>query len=235
VGKEQVSQILKLKRLSIVVLMCIILLSSLIIVDISVAGYEYEIAQPSFTHDFPDTIFFYNISEGVTSNSFSFIVELPLNHSGHHNIVPSKISLVFRFRNATDGADLSEFINAVFDNLWNSIFSLSMHKYDQINRNESGWWAPSLLTVDFNERLNVDSLIFGYRLELILINTFGEQFNGHELECQLEMNVTYSRWWFGLEINPAHQVVTYNFNLSGVGYTDIQSLEYGSPQPYFAC
>jgi len=214
------------KQFAIVVSICIILVSSLIIVDIVSAGHEYSTTEPSFVHDFPETVAFYNISEGVTSNTFSFIVEIPVIHSHHHHIAPKEISFLFWFRDATDGSDLSQFINAVFDNLWNSTFDLRIHDYDQVDRNESGWWAPSVLHVVFNSIPYADSLRFGYDLELILINEFGDDFNGHELEVQLEMNVTYSRWWFGLQIAPSQQTVTHIFNLSDDGVVDIVSLEY---------
>ncbi len=229
VGIESISRSLKMKRLLVVTAICVILVSSVAIVDVTSAGYEYDISEASFSHGFPETIFFYNISEGLTSNIFSFITVLPVNHSGHHHIIPRDLSLLFWFKDASDGTDLSTFIDAVLYNRRNGTFSISLHDYDQVDKSESGWWAPSLIRVVFNDRPDADIVEFGLELELILVNLFGDDFNGHELNVQLEMNVTYSRWWYGLSVSPSHQTVQYIFNLPDDGIATIQSLEYGLP------
>jgi hypothetical protein len=71
------------KQFASVISICIILISSLIIVDMVSAGHEYSTTEPTFVHDFPETVAFYNIGEGVTSNTFSFIVDIPVIHSNH--------------------------------------------------------------------------------------------------------------------------------------------------------
>ncbi len=228
-GIETVTQSQKLKRYLLVAAICVILVSSVAIVDLTSAGYEYEVDEPSFSHDFPETVFFYNISEGVTSNIFSFIIVLPTNHSGHHHIIPTSLSLVFWFRDATDGSDLSSFIYDVFELSWNSSLSLNTHDYDRIHTSESDWWAPSQLHYVINDQPDVNHVRFGLAFELLFVNSNGEGFDGHELNVRLDMNVTYSRWWYGLSLSKSHQTVEYSFNLPDDGITALESLEYGLP------
>ena len=228
VGSESITRSLKLKRYLVVTAICVVLVSSVAIVDVTSAGYEYDIDEPSFSHGFPETIFFYNISEGVTGNIFSFIIELPANHSGHHHIVPRAISLLFWFRDASDGSDLSDFIMEVDDTFpQNSTFNIKSHWINQVDKSEFGWFAPSHLEIEVNERPDVDSVSIGSAIEIILVNSFGDDFDAHELNVQLEMNVTYSRWWYGLLVNPLHQTVEYIFNLPDDGIATVQSLEFG--------
>lgn len=226
---EGITAILKTRQFLYVVSICIILVSSLIIVDIVRAGYEYEIPEPSLSHNFPDTVVFYNISEGVSVNIFSFIVELPIKHSGHHHIVPREISLLFWFRDTTNGTNLSPIIYDVFEIRRNATFGIGMHNYDQVNLIESDWWTPSRLRIVFNDHPFIDTLKCGLEFELLLINYIDENYNGLELDVQLEMNVTYSRYWFGQQITPLHQIETHNFKLTENGFTDIEKLQYGKP------
>ncbi len=230
VGIESISRSKKMKRLLVVTtICCVILISSVAIVDVTSAGYEYDISEPSFSHGFPETIFFYNISEGMTPNIFSFIAVLPTNHSGHHHIIPREVSIIFWFRDASDGSDLSSFIDAVLYYRPNSTFSINLHEYNQVDKSDSGWWAPSLFRVIFNDRPDATIVEFGIELKLLLMNIFGDDFNGHEINVKLEMNVTYSRWWYVLSVSPSHQTVQYTFNLPDDGIATIQSLEYGLP------
>lgn len=227
--RESIISILRTKQFLYVVSICVILLSSLVIVDIVSAGYEYEISEPSLSYNFPDTLVFYNTSEGASANIFSFIVELPVKHSGHHHIVPREISLLFWFRDVTNGTNLSQLISDVFENRRNGTFDIAMHDYDRVNRNESGLWAPFQINLIFYDHPNADSLRFGLEVELMLINYIDDFFTGLELDVQLEMNVTYSRWWFGINVAPLHQIVTYNFNLTENGFAEIVKLQNGMP------
>ncbi|KXH70076.1 MAG: hypothetical protein AM326_04675 [Candidatus Thorarchaeota archaeon SMTZ-45] len=226
VGSEKINSSLTLRREVLVLVISAIVISSVIIVDISLAGHEYKVSEPTFTHRFPETIYFYNISEGVNFNEFSFIVELPVNHSGDHHLIPREISLLFWFRDNDSGVDLSTFIYAIQDGPRNSTFSFYLHDFDMVNKYENGWWSPTLLTFILNENPDVDSVSFGLYLELLLANINGDDFDGHELNAQLEMNVTYSRWWFGLPVNRVHQTISFVFNLPDDGVADVQSLEY---------
>ena len=229
-GIESISRSQKTKRLLVVTaICCVILVSSVAIVDVTSAGYEYDISEPSFSHGFPETIYFSNISERYTSNIFSFIAVLPANHSGHHHIIPREISLLFWFRDASDGTDLSTFIDAVLYLRRNGTFSISLLDHGLVDKSDSGWYAPSLIRVIFNDRPDATIVEFGLELKLLLVNIFGDDFNGHELNVQLEMNVTYSRWWYVLSVSPSHQTVQYIFNLPDDGIATILSLEDGLP------
>ncbi|MFX1578530.1 MAG: hypothetical protein ACFFBJ_02700 [Promethearchaeota archaeon] len=226
-SNERANQTLNIKRLLIVAAVCAILVTSVIVVDIVSADHEYELAEPDFTDNFPETLYFYNISEGVTSTIFSFIVDIPVNHSGLTHIVPRELSLIFWFRDITDGSDLSPFIYDVWDTYpLNATFSLSLHDYDRIHIYKDGWWAPSQVTIIINEGLGANIVSFGCAFELALVNTPGDPFDGHEVDVQLAMNVTYSRWWGGLKVNPSQQIVEYDFPLPDDGVAVIQSLEY---------
>jgi hypothetical protein len=229
VGNVSTNRPLTLRRIALILVISFIAISSVIIVDVNLAGYEYEISEPSFSHGFPETIFFYNSSEGVTCNIFSFIVILPANHSGHHCIIPREISLLFWFKDASDGLDLSTFILEATEHSRNSTCSINFHRNYRVDKSEAGWWAPSLVRVAVNDRPDVDFVRFGIEFGLILVNTFGDDFAGHDLNVQLEMNVTYSRWWYGLSVSPSHQIVHCIFNLPDDGITTIQSLESGLP------
>jgi hypothetical protein len=66
-GIKRISHPLTLRRIALVAVVSSIIVSSAIIVDVSLAGYDYEPDEPSVSHDFPETIYFYNISEGVTA------------------------------------------------------------------------------------------------------------------------------------------------------------------------
>lgn len=214
----------ELKKLGLVILICVILISSVIIVDMASAGYEHNISEPSFSHDFPKTILFHNISEGITSNMFSLILDFAVNHSGHHHIIPREISLLFWFKADTARTDLSKFIDAVLYYRRNGTFDISHHNYDQMDMTESGWWAPSLLHFVFNDRPDIDFVRFGLELKIILVNFFGDNFVGHELNVQLEMNVTYSRWWYSLPVSESHQTEFYHYNLTQDCLVEIQTL-----------
>ena len=171
VGIESVTRSLTLKRYLTVAAICVILVSSVAIVDLTSAGYEYEMDEPSFSHSFPDTIFFYNISEGVTGNIFSFIIVLPTNHSGHHHIIPREISLLFWFRDATDGSDLSSFIYDLSDTFpQNSSSNLISHWRDLVDLHEDDWWAPSRISFTVDEGPVAEAIIIGSAFELILVN-----------------------------------------------------------------
>ena len=227
-GSESIDRSLKMKRYLVVTALCVILVSSIAIVDFTSAGYEYDIDEPLFSHGFPETIFFYNISEGVTSNIFSFIVELPANHSGHHHIIPREISLLFWFRDVTDGSDLSSFIYDVIESFpQNSTFNIIRHWADSVDIHEGDWWTPSLISITVDGGPGAESVTIGSAFELILANTLGDPFDAHELNVRLEMNVTYSRWWYGLSMNPSHQTVEYVFDLPDDGIAVVQSLEFG--------
>jgi len=67
-----------LKKMALVASLSIIVISSFIVADVFIAGYEYDFPEPTFYHTFPDTILFSNISDGVTANIFSFILILPV-------------------------------------------------------------------------------------------------------------------------------------------------------------
>jgi hypothetical protein len=213
---------LNTKRPFMVITVCIIVIVSVSIVDISLNGYEHDIAAPTFTHDFPETVEFENISEGVCPNWFSFIVDLQTNHTGLTSIVPRRIDLVFWFRDATDGSDLSQFVYGVFDQYSNSSISISMEKYDTANLTDGDWYAPSHLTVIFNDNWGMSILRYGVGLELLFINEFGDPFTNHTLNVRLNMTVTYSRWWGPLRISSAGQTETYSYNLPDDGTTEIR-------------
>ena len=226
-SNERANQTLNIKRLLFVAAVCAILVTSVIVVDIVSADHEYELAEPDFMDNFPETLYFYNISEGVTYTIFSFIVDIPANHSGLTHIVPREISLIFWFRDITDGSDMSPFIFGVHEkHPYNATFNLLIHDFDLINIHENGWWAPSQVTIGINEGPGTDTVSFGCAFELILVNTPGDFFNGHEVDIQLAMNITYSRWWGGLRVNPSQQIVEYDFPLPDNGVATIQSLEY---------
>ncbi|MFW9805764.1 MAG: hypothetical protein ACFFFK_03465 [Candidatus Thorarchaeota archaeon] len=226
-GNEHVNQSKIIKRLVIVALVCAILVTSVIVVDISSADHEYDLEEPSFTDNFPNTLYFYNISEGVTGTIFSFIVNIPVYHSGLHHMVPREISLIYWFRDATDGSDLSGFIYDVSDTwLSNATFDIIYHWADHINLHVDDWWTPSRITFRINEGPGAENVSLGSAFELALINTPGDLFNGHEINVHLAMNVTYSRWWSGLRVNPTQQTVEYDFSLPDSGNVTIQSLEY---------
>jgi hypothetical protein len=197
-SNERANRLLRIKRLLIVAAVCAILVTSVIVVDIVSADHEYELAEPDFTDNFPETLYFYNISEGVTSTIFSFIVEIPAIHSGLTHIVPRELSLIFWFRDATDGSDLSGFIYDVSD-MWpyNATFDIIYHWVDHINLHVDDWWTPSQVTIKINEGPSAENVSFGSAFELVLVNTPGDPFDGHELDVRLEMNVTCSRWWGG--------------------------------------
>ncbi|MFW9962371.1 MAG: hypothetical protein ACFFCX_02315 [Candidatus Sifarchaeia archaeon] len=226
VGSEIINNPLKIRRIALFLVISAIVISSVIIVDINLAGHEYRFFEPTFTHSFPESVDFYNISEGVTFNPFSFFVVFPVNHSGHHHIIPREITLLFWFKDNDSSVDLSTFVYAVQDVFRNSTFSFYLHDFDMVNKFEDGWWSPNRLTFTLNENPEVNSVSFGLSLELILVNINGDNFDGHELNVQLEMNVTYSRWWFGLPANRVHQTIRYAFDLPDDGVVDIRCLEY---------
>ena len=226
VGRESINRSKKMKRLLVVMAIFVILVSSATIIDVYSAAFEYEISEPSLSHGFPETLIFYNISEGVTGNLFSIIFELPTYHSGHHHIIPREFSLLFCFKDNATGSDLSPFIMDVWDILRNSTLNYNLHWYDPFEKFKDGWWIPSHLRFVLNERPDVDSVRCGILFELILVNHFGDSFDGHELNVQLRMNVTYSRWWYGFQVNPTHQTIEYAFDLPADGVADIQSLDF---------
>jgi hypothetical protein len=230
VGIESVSRSQEMKRLLVVTAIFVILVSSVVIVDVTSAGYEYDMPEPSLSHGFPESIFFYNISEGVTSNIFSIIVELPANLSSHHHIVPRDISLLFWFRDASDGSDLSSFIYDLSDTLpMNSSSNIIRHWRDLVGLREDDWWAPSLISFTVDEGPTAEAITIGSAFDLVLVNAFGDSLDTHELNVRLEMNVTYSWWWYGLSVSKTHQTVEYDFNFPDDGIADIVSLEYGLP------
>ena len=180
VGSENIDRSLKLKKYLVVTAVCAILVSSLVIVDITSAGHEYILSEPSFTHDFPETVFFYNISEGATSTIFSFIVDIPANHSGQHHIIPREISLLFWFRDASDGSDVSSFFWDVLDrHPQNGTFNIVRIWADSVNIHEDGWWTRTHITYEYNEDPGVEYVSFGSANELILVNTFCDPFDRH--------------------------------------------------------
>ncbi|TFH04133.1 MAG: hypothetical protein E4H14_15390 [Candidatus Thorarchaeota archaeon] len=215
-----------LRRVALVLIISAIIITSIVITDVSLAGIEYDVPAPVLSHDFPEIIYFYNISDGVTSNIFSIIFEFPTNHSGHHHIIPREFSLMFCFRDNATGADLSPFIMDVMDGLRNGTFSYNNHYYDRYAKYEDGWWIPSYILFVLNEKPDVDIVRCGIMFELMLVNSFGDPFDAHELNIELRMNVTYSRWWYESQISPAHQKIEYVFNLPDDGVADIQSLDF---------
>jgi hypothetical protein len=220
-----------LKRVSLVAVFCFILVSAVIMVDVVSGEHEFQISQPSFSHDFPDTVYFYNTSGGVTFNTFSIIFNIPANHSGQHHIMPREVSLIFWFRDNNISVDnLSSFVNYVrYIWLMNSTFSFYDRWNYNISASKDGWWAPCRILFVVNEEPYVNSVDLGCAFELILINSCGHSFDGHELSVRMAMNVTYSRWWYSLRIAQSHQVASYVFNLPESGTVLIESLELGVP------
>ncbi len=217
------------KNLILVVILCSVLISSIVLVDIASTGYEYEISNPTIFSAFPETLYFYNISEGVTINRHSFIVFLPVNHSGNTHIIPREVSTIFWFKDANYGSDLSLFVVSVTDNLRNGTFSFNNHDYDQLEKKDSDWWAPSLIHFVFNDGPDVSLVRLGLEVEIILSNINGDAFDNHDFCFQLEINVTYSRWWYNIRLSEGHQMNSYRCNLTQDGLVNIQSLEYGLP------
>lgn len=223
------SMILKsryLRRMLLVAIVSGIAISGIIIADISHAAYQWDLQEPTLEHGFPETVYFYNIGEGVTANRFSLILTLPANRSGHHVIVPREVTLLFKFRDASHGNDLSQFIFEVERNLWNSTLGISLLDYDWISLNESGWYAPSLLRIVLHDIPRVFAVGIGLLLSLVVVNELGVGLDGHELQTQLMMNVTYARWWNGLRVAPSHQTVSYTFDLPNDGISSLESIEY---------
>ena len=190
------------------------------------AGIEYDVPEPLLSHDFPETIYFYNISGGVTSNRFSIIFDLPTNHSGHHHIIPRELSVMFCFRDNASGADLSQLIWDVDDGIRNGTFSYANHDYDRYWRYVDSWWIPSHIWFVLDEKPEVNLVRCGIFFDLMLVNSFGNSFEGHDINVQLRMNVTYSRWWHGIQVNPHHQIISYIFDLTDDGVAVIQGLVY---------
>jgi hypothetical protein len=169
-----------LKRVSLVAVLSIILVSAVIVADVTSGEHEFQIAQPSFSHDFPDTVYFYNISDGVTFNEFSINFNIPANHSGQHHIIPREVSLIFWFRdNNISVDDLSSFVYSVRET-WpmSSTFSFNDKWNYNISASKDGWWAPRRILFIFNEDPYVDSLDLRCGFELILINSCGSSFAG---------------------------------------------------------
>ncbi len=215
-----------MRRVALVLVISAIIVTSIAITDMTLAGIEYDVPEPVLSHDFPETIYFYNISEGVTSNIFSIIFEFPTNHTGHHHIIPREFTVMFCFRDNATGADLSQLIYDVSDGLRNGTFSYNLHDYNRHWIFVDSWWMPSQIRFVLNDRPDVDLVRCGIFFELLLINSFGDPFDGHEIDVQLRMNVTYSRWWYGIQVSPFHQTIDYVFDLPDDGVADIQSLDY---------
>jgi hypothetical protein len=217
---------LKLRRIALVVVISAIIVTSVAFTDVALAGNEYDVQEPMLNHDFPEIIYFYNISEGVTSNRFSMILDFPVNHTGHHHIIPREFTMMFCFRDNVTGADLSQLIWDVDDGLRNGTFSYNLHDYDRHWRFADDWWIPSSIRFVLNERPDVNLVSCGIFFELLLVNSLADPFDGHEIDVQLRMNVTYSRWWYGFQVNPTHQTIEFVFDLPDDGVADIQSLEF---------
>jgi hypothetical protein len=215
-----------LKRVVLVLIVSTIIVTSLVITDVTVAGFEHDVSEPELNHDFPETIYFYNISEGVTGEYFGIIFDIPVNHSGHHHIIPRELSLLFCFRDNVTGADLSSFIWGVDDSIRNGTFSYNLHDYDRFEKYVDGWWMPTHLRFVLNDRPDVFLVKCGILFELIVVNHFGDFFDGHQLDIQLRMNVTYSRWWNTIQVSQAHQTIEYVFDFTDNGVVDVQSLDY---------
>jgi hypothetical protein len=203
-----------------------VIVTSVLIADVVLAGIEYDVPEPMLSHDFPETIYFYNISEGVTSNRFSIIFDLSTNHSGHHHIVPREFSVMFCFRDNDSGVDLFQLIWDVDDGLRNGTFSYANHDYDRYWRYVDSWWIPSHIWFALNERPEVNLVRCGILFDLMLINSFGNHFDGHDINVQLRINVTYSRWWHGIQVSSFHQIISYVFDLTDDGVAVIQGLVY---------
>ena len=218
------------RNVIVVLFVSVVLISSVIAVDIGLGGHEYQMAKPTLDSAIPNTLYFYNISEGVTGNTHSIIIDLPTNHSGSSHIIPREVSIIFWFKDLTDGSSLFPFVNAVWDTITNCTLSLRLHDYDDIQQeNESGWYAPSSLTFAFNDIPNVDIVRLGVGLEIVFANYYGNGFDGHVLSCQIAMNVTYSRLWNSFCVSESHQINSYHFNATQDGLIMIESLEYGFP------
>ncbi len=111
----------------------------------------------------------------------------------------------------------------------NSSSNIIRHWRDLVDLHKDDWWAPSLISFEVDEGPTAETITIGSAFELILVNFFGDSFDTHEVNVRLEMNVTYSRWWYGLSLSNSHQTVEYEFILPDDGIADIQSLVYGLP------
>ncbi len=219
----------KYRNLLLVLVISSVLVSSIVIVDISAGEHEYEMPDPIVHLEFPEILYFYNISEGVSVNTFSCIFEFPSNISGSQQIIAREVSLIFWFKDITDGSSVSTFIYNIHDNLRNCSVSLNNHIFSEVNSEKDGWWASSELRFVFNEEPSADSITLGVAFEIFLINQNGPTFDNHEVKAQMDMNVTYSRWWQGIRINDSHQTNSYLYKLTPNGIVTIESLVYGLP------
>ena len=120
---------------------------------------------------------------------------------------------MFCFRDNASGADLSQLILDVDDGLRNGTFSYANHDYDRFWRFVDSWWIPSHYWFALDEKPEVNLVSCGIFFDLMLVNSFGNLFDGHEINVQLRMNVTYSRWWHGIQVSSLHQIISYVFDL----------------------
>ena len=112
------------------------------------------------------------------------------------------------------------------DGLRNGTFSYANHDYDRYWRYVDNWWIPSHIWFALDERPDVNLVRCGLSFNLMLLNIFGNSFDGHDINVQLRMNVTYSRWWHGIQVNSLHQTIGYVFDLTDDGVAVIQGLVY---------
>jgi len=215
-------------KVILVIIVASMVVSGVIAVDVVSAGHQYELAEPVFLHDFPDALYYYNISEAMTQNDFSMRIIIPLNHFGHHHLIPEAISLRLWFMDVDNEENLSQFIIDFVADLSNSSIALLYERhYGSLSNGQ--WWSPSLLYVEFNDVPDVNEVRYGVRSGIHLANINGGKFNGDGLFVRVDMNITYSRWWFNLPVTQSHQTATYSYDLTAGAPIHIYSLEYPYP------
>jgi hypothetical protein len=200
-------------------------------IDVLAAGHDYQLAEPLFVSSFPNALYYYNIGEAVTENRFSMIITIPSNHFGRNHIVPKAISLRFWFMDADTKENLGDFIIDTQSELSNCTLSLVYEWPHYVGMHKGDWWSPCFLYVEFNDRPDINQVQYGVLWGVVLSNMYGPLFNGTRLFARLDMNITYSRWWFGLSVTGSQQTATYSYDLSSVAPIHIYSLEY--PYPHY--